>query len=872
MTQNRTSGSKDKLPPVSADTTGKTAPKPKPAPLPKRIGSYRVQAFLGEGGMGVVYKAAQDNPPRQVALKVLPPGSTSPSRLSRFEHEAKILAKLQHPGIAQIFEAGVADDGHGPQPFFAMELIKGSNLREYVEDQDQPLALRDKLQLFTRVCQAVEYAHRQGIIHRDLKPENILVDELGQPKVIDFGVARVTDAELRLTSQGTAVGQLVGTFRYMSPEQIKADPDELDWRSDVYTLGVICHELLTGQLPYEELQHKEMKRPLPVIARIITESEPTPLSSFDKVFRGDLDTIVAKALEKDKTQRYQSAAELAEEVERYLNDEPIQARPANALYRLRKFSKRNKALVGGILGILLALILGTIGTTGWAIVAIAATRAEKEAQDRLANALEVKVQQAVQLAMQRGAWAEALDIIDKALATEHHQDSIPLRLKRARVLLALTRTGEAGKEIEALLKRNNLGEHEGSIRLTQADIFLGKDVAKTIERIREAQAKGLPPAEESYAKALVAETTPEAVDRLRESLAIDRYQPRAHAMLTNLLLFLGRRDEFKTEVTMWVAMYPEDINAKLMQALGEALDNKLQEANTIIDGLRGQLDEQDYNDSKATVALLAYYSDAKNWQNINALPDMKDPERVLRTIGKRWGINIKKLDAEIDVVDHLPLPPLVLKTYGELAKALDLLAKGEKDDKVVEQLNKALAVHPEGTIRHILTGMHFAAGRFIEAEREGLATAEMNSLFPVQRPSLFMAATAEAFMGTPMRPDPDLKKRAKALKTLRRVIALNPIAMNPDAHNEREIAVKIALYADDLALARQILDEWERQLPKELKAKMLRARVELKGGAYGKAIEAAREVLKNNPKDAEMLQVEQEAMKKLREQARLLAP
>ena len=221
--------------------------------------------------MGTVYEAEQDNPRRTVALKVIRAGLASPDLLKRFTHEAQILARLHHPGIAQVYEAGLADDG---QPFFAMEFIRGLPLDEYANRQGLDLAARAGL--VARVCDAVQHAHDRGVIHRDLKPANILVDEAGQPKVLDFGVAHVTDADLLTAASLTRTGQLLGTLNYMSPEQVTGDPAAIDGRSDVYTLGVILFELLAHRLPYQ-LEN----RPLAEVARVILEQEPSRLGSID---------------------------------------------------------------------------------------------------------------------------------------------------------------------------------------------------------------------------------------------------------------------------------------------------------------------------------------------------------------------------------------------------------------------------------------------------------------------------------------------------------------------------------------------------------------------------------------------------------------
>ena len=297
-----------------------------PAPRFPAIDRYRVVRVLGEGGMGTVYEAEQDSPRRTVALKVIRPGLASPALLKRFTHEAQILGRLHHPGIAQVYEAGLADDG---QPFFAMEFIRGLPLDEYANRHGLDLTAR--VGLVARVCDAVQHAHDQGVIHRDLKPANILVEETGQPKVLDFGVARATDADL-LTGAGlTRTGQLLGTPNYMSPEQVTADPAAIDHRADVYALGVILFELLAHRLPYQ-LEN----RPLAEAARLILEQDPPRLGSIDPELRGDVETIVAKALEKDPARRYPSAADLAADLRRWLAHEPILARPPSALYHLRQ--------------------------------------------------------------------------------------------------------------------------------------------------------------------------------------------------------------------------------------------------------------------------------------------------------------------------------------------------------------------------------------------------------------------------------------------------------------------------------------------------------------------------------------------------------
>jgi predicted Ser/Thr protein kinase len=346
--------------------------------LPSTLGDYRILALLGEGGMGTVYQAEQQNPHRIVALKVIKLGASSDQLLRRFEQEAQALARLQHPGIAQIYEAGTADTGLGRQPYFAMEFIQGRPLKEYAAVRR--VNARGRLELMARICDAVNHAHHRGIIHRDLKPGNILVDETGQPKILDFGVARVTDSDAQATRQ-TDLGQLIGTLAYMSPEQVLADPLALDIRSDVYALGVILYELLAGKLPYTT-HGKAMHE----VVQAIREEDPAPLSSIRRSYRGDVETIVAKALEKDKARRYNSAADLAADIRHYLDEEPIAARRPSTAYQLQKFARRNRALVAGVAAVFVVLVAGITVSTWQAVRANRAGHAALRERDRAVEA------------------------------------------------------------------------------------------------------------------------------------------------------------------------------------------------------------------------------------------------------------------------------------------------------------------------------------------------------------------------------------------------------------------------------------------------------------------------------------------------------
>lgn len=404
-----------------------------------RIGQYTIESLLGVGGMGEVYRATQQSPHRTVALKLMKPGLVSARAMRRFELESEVLGRLSHPGIASIYEASV----HEGAPFFAMEYVDGPTLTEYANSNK--LGIRERLVLFAKICDAVQHAHAKGIIHRDLKPHNILVAQVGdpeapQPKILDFGVARATDTDMQSATMRTDIGQLVGTIPYMSPEQVAADPDDIDMRSDVYALGVVLYELLAGRLPYD-VERKMIHE----AARIIRQDTPTRLSSINVTLRGDVETIVVKALEKERERRYQSALDLGKDIRRYLGDEPILARPASAWYQLRKFSKRNKALVSGLSVALLALVLGFIGTSFGLVEAnkqrvraVDAAAAESEqrtiADQRAREAISAKeraeiaeaeaVKRAEELVLVSGFQSEQLGSVDVRAMGEQLRDSI----------------------------------------------------------------------------------------------------------------------------------------------------------------------------------------------------------------------------------------------------------------------------------------------------------------------------------------------------------------------------------------------------------------------------------------------------------------
>ncbi|MBM3848522.1 MAG: serine/threonine protein kinase, partial [Verrucomicrobia bacterium] len=387
-----------------------------------KIGRYKLLQQIGEGGMGVVYMAEQEEPVRRrVAQKIIKLGMDSKQVVARFEAERQALAMMDHPNIARVLDGGTTESG---RPYFVMELVQGVPLVEFCDKSK--LAPRERLELFIQVCQAVQSAHQKGIIHRDLKPSNILVTLLHgkpMPKVIDFGIAKATNQRLTERTLFTNYATMIGTPAYMSPEQAEMTSLDVDTRSDIYSLGVLLYELLTGSTPFPEkrlrsLGYGEMQR---VIAEeeperpsarlstlgneqktVVAKDRGEDLEALSTLLRGDLDCIVMKCLEKDRARRYETANGLAADLKRHLENEPVSARPPSAGYRFQKAFRRNKVAFVAASAIAAALLLGTIIST-WQ--SVRATRAKQQAQ--AAQAGEILERERAEVNAQRAIEAQA---------------------------------------------------------------------------------------------------------------------------------------------------------------------------------------------------------------------------------------------------------------------------------------------------------------------------------------------------------------------------------------------------------------------------------------------------------------------------------
>ncbi len=377
----------------------------------RRIGRYRIVRRIGSGGMGTVYEAEQDEPRRRVALKTLRFGVDSKEAVSRFKLEAQVLARMSHPGIATILEAGRSEG----VPFFAMEFVEGARpLTEYAEAEGRSDAAR--VDLFLEFCDAVAYGHARGVVHRDLKPQNLLVDREGRPKIIDFGVARALDPVPDVTLQPTSSGEIVGTLGAMSPEQLSGDPEEVDVQSDVYALGVVLFQLLTGERPKEARGLS-----LTEAIRVLSTSEPRRLGDARPDLPVELEWIVGKALETDRARRYRSANDLADDLRRFRAHEPVVASPPSTVYRVRKFVRRHRVGVAAGALVLLSLVGGMIAT-GLALVRESAQRRRLERMTEFQTSIFSSMQ--AQGLGPDARMADALDLASSRVAAEFDEDPV----------------------------------------------------------------------------------------------------------------------------------------------------------------------------------------------------------------------------------------------------------------------------------------------------------------------------------------------------------------------------------------------------------------------------------------------------------------
>ncbi len=880
--------------PPTVETIPVTAPSRPAAEDFPTVAGYEILRKLGQGGMGVVYQARQVSLNRLVALKMIRAGADADAEdLARFRTEAEAVAHLQHPNIVQIYEVGE----QAGRPYFSLEFVDGGSLDAKLAGT--PLAAQPAAQLVETLARAIQYAHERGVIHRDLKPANILLqsgttnhtNHTNQnqtertsgltgpsaapssfdscdswlnflPKITDFGLAKRVDVE----SGQTRTGAIVGTPSYMAPEQAQARGKEVGPLADVYSLGGILYDLLTGRPPFKA------QTALDTVLLVISQ-DPVPPSRFQPGVPRDLETVCLKCLEKDARKRYASAGALADDLRRFLDGRPIQARPASPWERAAKWARRRPAQAA--LAVLLALLAVGLPVGGlWYAGHERQRAAEADAQRDRAQKAEREARRLLtqsfaataRLAMQRGDWPAALRYLDKALEAGH-PGAVDLRLAKVRAWCAVNEVPPAARELEALARRPDLTRRQrGLVLLWQGDLAVSRShrhAEEALALVRRAVASDLPGPEEAYARGLLAQTTPEAVRYFRRALELDPYHPRANSTLALTLISQGRLAEARDRLLFAEPIFPQDPTLKVLHAVVRALEGDRAGAGRALDRADKLLpDPRQRATARTMIDLLAELHDAEGLFSGDPKVSLFGAVRKFAPAALRLSLTMqpdrRKGAAPATGPLLLPFPPIVAKNFRELGGAMPAILLGNHR-RACRVLGTVVESHPEGLFC-LLHGMTLAAqNRWPEAEAAFLKAAELPALVPVHRPALVNAVLAEWILaGRKQGAEREALKR-RALENTRRAVRAGPLR----PHQASYLSI-VALEMNDLDVARWIIAGWEREAPGDLELLRRRLAVEFKGGAYERVLQVAGKILARRAHDKEALQYQAAARARLR--------
>jgi serine/threonine-protein kinase len=863
--------------PVEADqglTTTTDTPRRRDRGWPA-LPNYEVLEKLARGAMGVVYKARQKGLDRLVALKMILAGAhASDEERRRFRSEAEAIARLGHANVVGIYEVGEVDG----QAFLSLEYVDGGSLADRL--RTQPLPPRQGAELVRTLAAAIHAAHQAGIVHRDLKPANVLLTAAGVPKIGDFGLAKRLDAAFVHTNPG----ELLGTPAYMPPEQAAGQAREVGPAADIYSLGAIFYECLTGQVPFRAAS-------LADLLELVRHAEPVPPTRLNARIPRDLETICLKCMQKESAHRYSTAQELADDLQCFLADRPIRARPPGMLERFAKFTRRNRALVAGTATVFLILVVGVVSTTaGWVNAhqerkrareaeqqarqdedrairaeenareqwnrAVNAEKQTRHERDRVQTLLVASYEHSAQGSMARGDWNAALDYLDKALQAGK-VDEVRLQLAKVKAHCALHQISEANQAVQALSRRTDLGEYEGSVLLWHADIDMVRslDDDEALKKVRRARALRLPAPERDYADGLLADTVEDAIKHFKSALARDRLHHRATCMLSTLLIFMGRLAEARDYLNFAHLVFPRDPTVKVLHALIETLEDHPDRAAQWFDRARPELKEPQL---QSVGALLDFASKLRQHMR-----DSEGSKSVMSSVGRAlvdavglWG---RKLTSKQDTTLFFP-SPLVLSRF--IQRLPVLLAKSKVSflsEGAIDELRKTVRGFPAGYLYLWLGNLLAEKNRLAEAEEAYRNAVEKPSPFPLEKPALVKLVFIQFELTKQAGEHHKPALRKKTLENLRRLIRRHEVP--PD---DAWVLVMVALAFEDVDLARSVLVSWERQKPDDLEALRTRAQVELRGGAYERAIEAANKVLRKLPADKQAASHRSQAQERLK--------
>jgi tetratricopeptide (TPR) repeat protein len=785
--------------------------------------------LVGEGSFGAVWKAWDTKLARFVALKIPRNEAVDAGDVKLFLREARAAANLKHANIVKVF----ATEGDGGVVYIASEFIDGSTLGKSF--RQRPPSPHRAAEICAILADALQYAHEQGIIHRDLKPANIMVDGTGQPHIMDFGLAKH-----HLSAATLAVeGEPIGTPAYMSPEQARGEHTFVDGRSDVYALGVVFFELLTGERPFRGdarvVVHKVIEEEAPLARRLKSD---VPL---------DLENICAKCLEKEPSRRYATAGDFAADLRRYMAGEPVKARPVGAAERLWRWCRRKPvvAILGGLATALAAMVI--IGAPVWAAREVfLRAEAVKSVIARRQSLVDL-------LKAERGQWKNTLRDLDEAEKIGGI-DPVVIGLERVRAFDSLNKTAAWVSEIDALAARKDLGAHKGEVLLWQANrVRATGNEDEALELTRQALAAGLPPADTMYAQALLADSSPEVVTLLRKALVIDPFHRDARVDLCGVLLLSGSGEESTQLAKTGIEFFAEDPSFPVAISLQAAINGNKQDADRWLQTTTGQLDKATVDWLKPLISLAIVTSSSQEL-------DKKSVAIIHNSLLPLVRAFYELRQKDVQGVSRFPfrIPRPVLRSYEKLFEVAipefmdlgSLFANGHA--KQIEALEECARRHPDG-IFHFLRAQLLDEDGSDKTEDAYVAAASSPSLLPKLCAHAWLAAAAEAMVKYVKSGQSPTNRNRVYLKRGLKYVHNFTASTNVTVGRLKEflfvfegLPLQRPEEFDDV---RKLLAIGLRAEPENTQFMRIKAAIELKAGDYQQALHYSDEVLKRDPKD-----------------------